>query len=233
MSSPTSQFSGIFISYRRQDSPGHAGRLFDHLVGHFGRDRIFMDIDTIEPGEDFVKVIEDAVASCDVLIALIGPRWLSAGKNTGSLQNPNDFVRIEIATALRRNIRVIPVLVQNAPMPRTRDLPEDLASFARRNAMELDDHRWHNDVEQLVSVVKKFLDKRDDVQPTKGISTKLPELHGISPKLTEPQIARPNLAVDAELVCQAQLKPQRNRKERAANTYRNSRKKTRGESRPK
>ena len=76
-------FSGIFISYRRDDSSGHAGRLFDKLVDRFGKDRIFMDIDTIEPGEDFVKVIEEAVASCEVLIAVIGRSWLStAGRNT-------------------------------------------------------------------------------------------------------------------------------------------------------
>src|SRR5688572_31262890 len=109
MSSPsTKKFSGIFVSYRREDSAGHAGRLFDRLVEQFGRERIFMDIDTIEPGEDFVTVIENAVSSCDILIAVIGRNWLTAGgTGTGRLDNPNDFVRIEIAAALRRDIRVI------------------------------------------------------------------------------------------------------------------------------
>src|ERR1041384_8198954 len=96
--SSTQQFSGIFVSYRRDDTSGHAGRLADRLVEHFGRDRIFMEIDTIEPGEDFVTVIENAVGSCEVLIAIIGRNWLSSpGATTGRLENPNDFVRLEIA----------------------------------------------------------------------------------------------------------------------------------------
>jgi len=111
-------FSGIFVSYRRDDSSGHAGRLFDRLAAHFGKDRIFMDIDTIEPGEDFVTIIEEAVSSCDILIAIIGRQWLkSASQNTSRLDNPHDFVRLEIATALNRDIRVFPVLVQRASMP--------------------------------------------------------------------------------------------------------------------
>src|SRR4026208_2301415 len=117
------QFSGIFVSYRRDDSSGHAGRLAGRLVEHFGRNRIFMDIDAIEPGEDFVTVIENAVGSCEILIAIIGRSWLStSGTGTGRLDNPNDFVRLEISTALRRNIRVIPVLVQHASMPKEKDL---------------------------------------------------------------------------------------------------------------
>src|SRR2546421_9375892 len=97
--SAVKQFSGIFVCYRRDDSSGHAGRLFDKLVDHFGKDRIFMDIDTIEPGEDFVTVIENAVSSCEILIAIIGRQCLSStGGNTGRLDNPHDFVRLEIAT---------------------------------------------------------------------------------------------------------------------------------------
>ena len=91
----------IFISYRRDDSAGYAGRLFDNLSAHFGKDQIFMDIDRIEPGEDFVQVIETAVGSCDVLIALIGRHWLTVTDGTvRRLDNPNDFVRLEIAAAL-------------------------------------------------------------------------------------------------------------------------------------
>src|SRR2546430_2263720 len=97
--SSTKPFSGIFVSYRRDDSSGHAGRLFDKLVAHFGKDRIFMDIDTIEPGEDFVSVIEHAVASCEILLAIIGRNWLSGTVgDTERLKDPNDFVRVEIAT---------------------------------------------------------------------------------------------------------------------------------------
>src|ERR1043165_3354644 len=115
MSQPVRQFSGIFISYRRNDSAGYAGRLFDGLSAHFGEDQIFMDIDYIEPGEDFVQAIETAVGSCEILIALIGPSWLTIENVTGRrLDNPNDFVRLEIVAALARGIRVIPVLVQGA-----------------------------------------------------------------------------------------------------------------------
>lgn len=154
----TQQFSGIFVSYRRDDTAGHAGRLADRLVEHFGRNRIFVDIDTIEPGEDFVTVIENAVGSCEILIAVIGQKWLS-GSGSGQLDNPNNFVRLEIGTALRRNIRVVPVLVQRATMPKPQDLPEDLVKLTRRNAIELSDLRWQTDVDQLIGVLEKVLAK--------------------------------------------------------------------------
>lgn len=161
--SSTTAFSGIFVSYRRDDSSGHAGRLFDKLIDHFGKDRIFMDIDTIEPGEDFVTVIEGAVGSCEILLAIIGRDWLSKpGETTRRLDNPNDFVRVEIATALNRNIRVIPVLVQRAGMPRSEDLPDDLKKFTRRNAIELTDLRWQTDVDQLITAMERVLAKREE-----------------------------------------------------------------------
>jgi len=161
--SSTQQFSGIFISYRRDDAAGHAGRLADNLVERFGKNRIFRDIDNIEPGEDFVKVIENAVGSCDILLAVIGRNWLSPN-GSGRLNNPNDFVRLEIATALRRDIRVIPVLVQRASMPKPEDLPDDLDNFTRRNAVELTDLRWQSDVEQLISVMERVLAKREKTE---------------------------------------------------------------------
>lgn len=122
-----------------------------------------MDIDTIEPGEDFVTVIENAVASCEVLIAIIGRSWLSdtAGA-TGRLNDPKDFVRVEIATALRRDIRIIPVLVQRASMPKQQDLPDILAKLSRRNAIELSDVRWHTDVAELIEVMERVLAKREE-----------------------------------------------------------------------
>lgn len=162
---PAKQFSGIFVSYRRDDSSGHAGRLSDRLVEHFGRDRIFMDIDTIEPGEDFVTVIENAVGSCEVLIAIIGRHWLSSpGGTTGRLDNPNDFVRLEIAAALNRDTRVIPVLVQRASMPKPKELPDDLAKLTRRNAVELNDLRWQSDVDQLIKAIERILDERRETR---------------------------------------------------------------------
>jgi formylglycine-generating enzyme required for sulfatase activity len=132
--------------------------LYDRFSQHFGDDNIFMDIDTIEPGLDFVEVIEEAVGSCDVLIALIGRQWLTITDATGQrrLDNPEDFVRLEIETALDRNIRVIPVLVQGAAMPRSSELPDDLRKLARRNALSIGD-RFHPDVDHLIKVVENVL----------------------------------------------------------------------------
>lgn len=117
-----------------------------------------MDIDTIEPGEDFVTVIENAVGSCEILIAVIGRNWLSTTAGTAPrLHDPKDFVRLEIASALRRNIRVIPILVQRASMPKQQDLPDELAQFTRRNALELSDLDWQNDVAQLINLMDRIL----------------------------------------------------------------------------
>jgi len=151
----------IFISYRRTDSEGFAGRLFDQLSSRFGEDQIFMDIDTIEPGEDFVEVIEKAVSSCNILIAVIGKGWLTGVDELGRrrLENPDDFVRVEILTALERNIRVIPILVQGAVMPRAGELPDVLAKLARRNALELSSARWKYDTDRLITAIEKVLGK--------------------------------------------------------------------------
>lgn len=145
----------IFICYRRNDSAGHAGRLYDRLAQHFGASQIFMDVDTIKPGEDFVSVITREVGSCSVLLAVIGRRWATAAAAiTTGLVEPNDFVRLEIATALRRNVWVIPVLVQGAAMPRRQDLPDELSRLARLNALEVSDTRWTQDVERLIKVIE-------------------------------------------------------------------------------
>lgn len=166
MSQPVAgQFSGIFISYRRDDSSGHAGRLFDGLSARFGEEQVFMDIDQIEPGEDFVQVIESAVGSCEILIALIGRNWLASRDESGRrLDNPNDFVRLEITAALVRGIPVIPVLVQGARMPRPQDLPEDLSALSRRHALELSDLRWKHDVDQLTGVLEKRLARQREAR---------------------------------------------------------------------
>jgi tetratricopeptide (TPR) repeat protein len=146
----------IFISYRRDDSAGHVGWMRSLLIQKFGADEIFRDLDTIPPGVDFVEAIEQAVASCEVLLAVIGPRWLTATNSRGQLrlENPEDLVRVEIAAALDRNIRVIPVLVQDAPMPRSDELPQPLARLARRNAIELRDSSWEYDVGRLIAALE-------------------------------------------------------------------------------
>jgi hypothetical protein len=144
----------IFINYRREDTAGHAGRLLDRLAPHFPG-RVFMDIDTLQPGVDFVEAIEQAVGSCEVLLVLIGREWLAAdAAGRKRLDDPNDFVRLEVATALKRDIRLIPVLVQSASMPRAEELPPDLAKLARRNAIELSDALWAYDVERLVKAIE-------------------------------------------------------------------------------
>jgi hypothetical protein len=151
--------SQIFISYRRDDSAGYVGRLFDKLSYSFGKTNLFTDIDTIAPGEDFVEVIEDAVGSCEILLAIIGKQWLEIKDEHGNrrLDNPNDFVRLEIATALRRNIRVIPVLVRGAQMPLADTLPDDLKVLSRRNAHIISDRHFHPDVDDLVDAVEDVL----------------------------------------------------------------------------
>jgi hypothetical protein len=143
----------IFISYRRDDSAGHAGRLYDRLSEKLGADVVFMDVDGIEPGADFVETIEQQLSDSIILLAVIGRYWLSVidAANRRRIDNPNDFVRVEIATALKRGIRVVPVLVHGAAMPAADQLPDSLAPLARRNAIELKDGSWRSDVERLVA----------------------------------------------------------------------------------
>ena len=129
----------IFISYRRQETAWPAGRLYDVLVEHFPAEQVFKDVENIEPGEDFVERITAAVGSCDVLLALIGPHWLTITDENSQrrLDDPEDYVRIEIEAALKRKIRVIPILVDEAPMPGANQLPASLAALVRRNAVEI------------------------------------------------------------------------------------------------
>jgi TIR domain len=158
----------IFLNYRREDTAGYAGRLYDALVSRFPADQVFIDIDAIEPGVDFVEVVENAVGACDVFIALIGQRWAEVMNERGQrrLGDENDFVRLEIEAALKRKIRIIPVLVQGANMPRASELPESLAPLARRNALELSDHRWRYDLQQLVQVLERRSPPVPGVAPT-------------------------------------------------------------------
>jgi uracil-DNA glycosylase family 4 len=159
--------SRIFINYRRQDSEGYVGRLYDHLARHFERDALFMDVDDIPPGADFVQVLEEAVAACDVFIAVIGPSWLTLTDETGArrLDQWNDFVRIEIASALNQNKLVIPVLVGRARMPSPAQLPDDLAALCRRNAFELSHQRFSYDAEKLVAAIKTAVPAHPSFKP--------------------------------------------------------------------
>jgi hypothetical protein len=151
-SSTATPVRAIFLSYRREDTEGQAGRLYADLKQAFGDTSVFIDVAGIDPGLDFRRVIDKHVASCGVLLALIGPEWLDAKDNKAGrrLDSPTDFVRLETAAALRRDIPVVPILVRGAQMPKPEQLPEDLKDLAFRNCVELTHVRWDSDVGSLI-----------------------------------------------------------------------------------
>lgn len=150
----------IFISYRRVDSAYPAGWLYDRLADRFGPEQIFKDVDSIELGDDFVDTITGAVASCDIVLALIGQRWVDAAAEDGSrrLDDPGDFVRLEVEAALQREVLLVPILVDGATMPRADELPPSIAPMVRRQALELSPHRFKSDTERLLDVIERSLD---------------------------------------------------------------------------
>lgn len=154
----------IFISYRRNDAEGEAGRLFDDLVREFGEHSVFMDVAAIQPGRDFRKIIDESVATCGVLLAVIGAHWLDSRDESGNrrLDDPSDFVRLETASALKRDIPVIPVLVRGAKIPQPQALPEDLKELAYRNAVELTHARWNGDLQFLMRALRPLLDTQEE-----------------------------------------------------------------------
>ena len=152
--------AGIFISYRRADSDGWAGRLRDALRARFGK-RVFQDVESIADGEIFSEVIGRALQECDVALIIIGPNWANARDATGRrLDQPDDWVRTETALVLNRGIRVIPVLVGGASMPRVEDLPEELRSLTQRQAREIRSNSWDSDVSLLASHLKQIVGQR-------------------------------------------------------------------------
>ena len=179
----------IFISYRRDDTAGEAGRLFDDLVRTFGDDSVFMDVAGINPGIDFRKAIDDNVATCGVLLAMIGPGWATIAGPSGErrLDDPNDFVRLEVAAALARNIAVIPVLVHDAKMPHPDQLPEALKDLAFRNSVEITHARWNSDVQLLTKALAQYI--------TPSSATNTEPVHATVPV----QLPSPNPPADAPL----------------------------------
>ena len=148
----------VFVSYRRSDEPGRAGRLYDRLVDRLGDANVFRDLDTMQPGADFAEVINRTVARCDALVAVIGPRWLVAEKDgVRRLEDPLDWVRLEIAEALKREIRVVPVLVGGASIPADADLPDDLKALARRHAVTISEEAWTAQVNGLIDALARPL----------------------------------------------------------------------------
>jgi TIR domain len=166
----------IFISYRRDDAEGEAGRLFHDLVAEFGAEQVFIDVSGIEPGRDFRKVIEKHVASCGVVLTIIGKNWIDAKDEAGRLRldDPMDFVRLETASALRRDIPVIPVVVHGGRMPQPQQLPEDLQDLAYRNGVELTHARWDSDVQVLIKALRPLVaSEEEETDGVKSVSALL------------------------------------------------------------
>jgi hypothetical protein len=160
----------VFISYRREETAGHAGRLYDVMSSRFGHNNVFMDVD-IAPGVDFVSRITHAVGSCHVLLVIIGPRWttITNGARVPRIAEPGDFVRLEVEEGLRRQgVAVIPVLVGGARMPEPAELPAPLRALSRRNALELSDSRWRYDVDRLLGALDRHLAGTSAVTPRPG-----------------------------------------------------------------
>ncbi len=164
----------VFISYRRDDSAGHAGRVHDRLEQAFGRDLLFMDVDAIPLGMNFIKILREEVAKCDVLLAVIGPHWIEASDKQGNrrLDDPHDYVRVEIAAALQRDIPVIPVLLDGAEIPKVDELPTDLEELALRNGLYVRHASFHSDMERLIAGLEIPLGQGDaPIAPVRRPST--------------------------------------------------------------
>ena len=185
-SHPETRRHAIFISYRRDDTEGESGRLYDDLVEAYGDSSVFMDVAGIQPGIDFRQAIDDNVASCGVLLAIIGPTWATITGHDGTrrLDNPSDYVRLEIALALKRGIPVIPVLVHEAHMPALEQLPDDLKDLRYRNSVEITHARWRSDVDLFITALKAYVDprpKRPEATVHATVPVQLP-----APQLTPP-----------------------------------------------
>jgi ABC-type amino acid transport substrate-binding protein len=197
MAGPISVASGrIFISYRREEAAYPAGWLYDRLADHFGGSQVFKDVDSIDLGDDFVEVISRAVARCDVLLAVIGQEWLTITDEHGRrrLDSPDDFVRLEIEAALSRRVRVIPILVDGATMPRAEELPGSLAGLVRRQALELSPARFDTDTSRLLKVLDRTLEEvrteQFRVDVTQSAPTTSPPPGVATPSRARPQRRR-------------------------------------------
>ena len=177
----------VFISYRRGDAAGHAGRVSDRLTDALGQDALFMDVDAIPLGSDFVKVLREEVGKCQVLLALIGGAWLDARDDQGKrrLDDPDDFVRIEIAAALARGIPVIPVLFDGATLPAVERLPDNLKELRHRNGLNVRHEAFHSDLDKLVSAL------RDTFDNVEQASNSPPPALSAAPTANEPLASSP------------------------------------------
>src|SRR5262249_7084687 len=150
----------VFVSYRREDTMAITGRLCDRLRAAFGRDNVFLDIDNIPYGADFVEHIELTLKQCDIVLVMIGPNWRGEMKGECRIDEENDFVRNELRTALSRSMEILPILVAGARMPSSEEMPENIRSLARRNAAPLDIGRhFDRDAEKILFVMRDMAGK--------------------------------------------------------------------------
>ncbi|HKP46128.1 MAG TPA: toll/interleukin-1 receptor domain-containing protein [Pyrinomonadaceae bacterium] len=148
----------IFITYRREDSSDVAGRIYDRLCSQFGSQTVFKDVDSIPLGVDFRKYLDESVGKCNVLLAVIGRHWLRGEQGSQRLEDAGDFVRIELEAALKRDIPIIPVLVQGAVLPVENELPATLQSLVYRNGIPVrPDPDFHNDMDRLIKGIEGYL----------------------------------------------------------------------------
>lgn len=166
----------VFICYRREETAPYAGRIYDAMVARFGVENVFMDLD-LDPGVDFVDRITKVVSSCVALIVVIGPRWAQLQNEDGGrrIEDPDDFVRLEVESGLDRDdVLLVPALVDGARMPRREELPSELKTLARRNALELSEGRWRYDIGRLLGLLDELLP--DDTEPKRAEGlTRTPE----------------------------------------------------------
>jgi hypothetical protein len=163
--------STIILSYRREDSAGVTGRIFDRLTQEFGTDRVFMDIDSMPAGVDFHDHLQEILADCGALLVVVGKTWRSQRKGQPArIMDPDDWVRIEVETALERGIPVVPLLIDGATLPARDQLPESLWPLLRRNALPVDSGRdFHAQMTRLVRDLRVQLDPvspNNDDRPT-------------------------------------------------------------------
>lgn len=185
--------SGVFISYRRADSGGWAGRLFDHLSLRFGKDLVFQDFDDIKPGTDFLQTIRTAIKASNVMLVLIGPYWLTDAQGRRRLDNPQDVLRLEISDALAAGLTVIPVLLGGAGMPLAKDLPEPVRPLSRRHAVEITDSRWEYDVGRLIERLRDLITPEVEQQ---SLAQARQELYGLQQRYFEHLPANPAYALE-------------------------------------
>ena len=189
----------IFLCYRREDAAAHAGRLHDALARSFGPNSLFMDIDGIEPGEDFDEALKNTLNRADVVLVVIGPQWCEVRDEAGlrRIDDVDDYVRLEVATALARGVRLIPVLVGNARMPKSDTLPDDLKRLTRRQSIEITETRWAYDSERLAEAIRKAGAKSQSGVEIEGGGVASPS-HVVSATTEETASAQPSTRESSE-----------------------------------